>query len=843
MQRAGKNSNEKGIALIVALFALLLLSAIGLAMMYSSSTETNINANFRDKQAAAYASVSGALEGRDRLQPATGDIAAPTGIPSSSSANIVYILNPYGGETVAPWDATNKYPDTELCEENISGFCSSGSLPSGSSWYTTKDDSSASSFGTGFAAYNQSTPLPYKWTRISIKTDNMTPVAANGSSAAGNPVCWDGAHQVVLSSSTGSCSPTGAVTGITLTNAGSGYTHAPTVTISAPPSGGTQATAVANVTTVTSGSIVSGTVTNGGSGYTSPPTVTLVGGDGIGATAQATIYSPGSPVASVSGLSTPNANTACYLSAPSVSFSGGGGTQAASATATLASAPNCVYAVSTTSNSGSCSYKSQTVTFGVGNGGGSGFQGTLTFGSNKKISGWSVAAPGTGFTGTPSTITGLSSCSTNPTVTFTMGYQVNAINVTSGGAGYTSVPSVVISAPTTNSGTVQTATANLGAPPSGTGVVNGITITSGGSGYTIAPTVVFGADGGGTGAAGTVAIGNMSTKSSISSISITNGGSGYTTTPTVTFGGGGGGTGAAATATISSGSYLGQVYLITSYAQTPSGSKAMTQMEVATAVRSFALAGALTLDGPAPTFGSPSSNNFQVLGADANSCGETAAATKPSIGVYDNPNSPTSPAAVTSVTNSLAKPSNYIGAKPAPDVENVYGALGQEMTTPTGMEDLANAIAGMSGANTYSGNSSSISMGTSSTPIVDVVNGDLTLSGNNHGYGILLVRGTLTMSGNFSWNGPIFVIGQGVFNSNGGGNGQITGMIWVAKTKDSSGNLLSSLGSPTLSWAGGGGNGVQYDHCWADNLVNTIHFVPPQPTTPLKILSTRTVTF
>jgi hypothetical protein len=87
------------------------------------------------------------------------------------------------------------------------------------------------------------------------------------------------------------------------------------------------------------------------------------------------------------------------------------------------------------------------------------------------------------------------------------------------------------------------------------------------------------------------------------------------------------------------------------------------------------------------------------------------------------------------------------------------------------------------------------------------------------------------------------VIGQGVWNSSGGGNGMVQGMAWVAKTKDASGNMLSTLGSPSLAWSGGGGNGIHYDHCWADNLVASIHFIPPPPTTPLKILSTRTVTY
>ena len=88
---------------------------------------------------------------------------------------------------------------------------------------------------------------------------------------------------------------------------GSGYTSAPTVTITG--GGGTGAMATANLGTrdgTDTDRVVSFTVTNGGSGYTtspyvflspngggsgytSPPTVTLVGGDGTGATVTATL--------------------------------------------------------------------------------------------------------------------------------------------------------------------------------------------------------------------------------------------------------------------------------------------------------------------------------------------------------------------------------------------------------------------------------------------------------------------------------------------------------------------------------------------------------------------------
>ena len=69
------------------------------------------------------------------------------------------------------------------------------------------------------------------------------------------------------------------VASITVTNAGSGYTSAPTVTIEPPSSpGGTQATAFADID-ATTGEVSSITVSDQGSGYTSVPLVTLSGGD------------------------------------------------------------------------------------------------------------------------------------------------------------------------------------------------------------------------------------------------------------------------------------------------------------------------------------------------------------------------------------------------------------------------------------------------------------------------------------------------------------------------------------------------------------------------------------
>ena len=70
--------------------------------------------------------------------------------------------------------------------------------------------------------------------------------------------------------------PNGYLGSVTVTSAGSGYTTAPTVTVSSPSSAlGVPATAVAVLDT--NGGVASIAVTNPGSGYSAAPTITLTG--------------------------------------------------------------------------------------------------------------------------------------------------------------------------------------------------------------------------------------------------------------------------------------------------------------------------------------------------------------------------------------------------------------------------------------------------------------------------------------------------------------------------------------------------------------------------------------
>ena len=83
----------------------------------------------------------------------------------------------------------------------------------------------------------------------------------------------------------------GTVVSIVVTNRGTGYTSAPTVTISAPGGSGGTATANAAVNS-TSGQVERVTVASAGTSYTSAPTITFSGGGGSGAKAYAILETP-----------------------------------------------------------------------------------------------------------------------------------------------------------------------------------------------------------------------------------------------------------------------------------------------------------------------------------------------------------------------------------------------------------------------------------------------------------------------------------------------------------------------------------------------------------------------
>lgn len=126
----------------------------------------------------------------------------------------------------------------------------------------------------------------------------------------------------------------GAVnTSVTVTNGGSGYTYPPQVLFSAPSAPGIQATGYCSLT---SGAVSSVTIVDQGAGYASAPTITFrndpregLNNTTIGVNAQAVATLTGA--GTVTGLVCVDHGNA-VTSLPTLSFSGGGGSSAAATT-------------------------------------------------------------------------------------------------------------------------------------------------------------------------------------------------------------------------------------------------------------------------------------------------------------------------------------------------------------------------------------------------------------------------------------------------------------------------------------------------------------------------------
>ena len=106
---------------------------------------------------------------------------------------------------------------------------------------------------------------------------------------------------------------------ITITTAGTNYTKAPIIVISAPPAGGVPATATC---TISGGAINAVTVTNQGAGYTVAPTVTVVNanGDTTGSGAVLTVNSTLVGSGTITAITMAN-NGAGMTSVPAITFS------------------------------------------------------------------------------------------------------------------------------------------------------------------------------------------------------------------------------------------------------------------------------------------------------------------------------------------------------------------------------------------------------------------------------------------------------------------------------------------------------------------------------------------
>jgi hypothetical protein len=207
------------------------------------------------------------------------------------------------------------------------------------------------------------------------------------------------------SGASASTSISGSVTDLRISNGGSGYQSAPSVTLSSPVSGTT-----AQATATVSGSVSNLNLTNAGSGYTSAPSVTFSGGGGSGASGTVS-FSPAS--GGVNSLNLTSDGSLKYNSVPesnqtSVTISGGGG-------------------------SGATGYGTVSWTFDDEN-----------FQYKGKLTGLVLTNSGSGYTSDPSVTVNWPNATASASVSFTTSSAITGITLTSAGSGYTSAPTVTL---------------------------------------------------------------------------------------------------------------------------------------------------------------------------------------------------------------------------------------------------------------------------------------------------------------------------------------------------------------------------------------------------------------
>jgi hypothetical protein len=255
----------------------------------------------------------------------------------------------------------------------------------------------------------------------------------------------------------------GVITEIVVTNEGSGYLDAPTVTIvDSHPTPGTGAVAIAIIGKFT---ITDVTITNAGSGYLNPPTVTITG-DGVQAAATATIGT--STITSINLLTAGSG----YLSAPTVTITGNGTDAEATATVGTSSVTGV-----TLTNQGSGYLNPPTVTI---TGDGTDASASATIGTFS-IDTITLDTAGSGYLYNPTV--NINGDGTNATSSTTIGGStVATVTLDEAGSGYLIPPTVTIS----GSGTDATVISTIG-----TSTVTDIIITNGGSGYLTQPTITI----------------------------------------------------------------------------------------------------------------------------------------------------------------------------------------------------------------------------------------------------------------------------------------------------------------------------------------------------------------
>ena len=175
-------SKARGIAFLLAMVIILILSGLALSMVLLTDTQVRLGQTAQAQGRVFYSALAGLEETRGRMSISAPDTVALS-MPNSIS-QVLYLVNSTPGDPVQPTNPTSPYYDTEYSSEFPGGFASASILPN------IKSDQP----GVG-----TSTAIPYKWVRITLKTEASahTDINLDGVFNNTSPIYWDGAQQTL----------------------------------------------------------------------------------------------------------------------------------------------------------------------------------------------------------------------------------------------------------------------------------------------------------------------------------------------------------------------------------------------------------------------------------------------------------------------------------------------------------------------------------------------------------------------------------------------------------------------------------------------------------------------
>jgi hypothetical protein len=195
---------ESGIALLIAIFVLLLISVVGIALIVSSGTESALAGNYRSSTGVYYASIAGLEEVRGRLlakNPHSFLKTAPANFlpPPGTQWDIGYVSYIFNPGPADPADPRAAYADTEYDNEFGNGALQAA----------TNANQVATTPSVWNVAPLNALPVPgpsYKWVRINAVSEvslgvRVAPIDGHAPDPA-KPIYYDGTRLTIA--------PTGA---------------------------------------------------------------------------------------------------------------------------------------------------------------------------------------------------------------------------------------------------------------------------------------------------------------------------------------------------------------------------------------------------------------------------------------------------------------------------------------------------------------------------------------------------------------------------------------------------------------------------------------------------------